>query len=345
MDYGAIDLHKRYTWIRLVTADGVVTLERRVPTTREALTAAFRGRRPARVLIASSTESEWVAQTIEACGHEVIVASPGYALMYGHRDPRIKTDRRDVVALAEACRHGIYRAAHRVSAAQRQRRRELRVRELLVRQRTALINLLRAELRQEGIRLRSCAAESVGRQYRALALPPALVESLAPVLAGLEDLTDAIAASTAALTAAAQADPIVRRLQTAPGVGPITALTFRAVVECAQRGGLSRLGPEGRQLRRAPAQGGHHESRPAGPADAARSGQLDGVAAKSRARRAARVGRSARGPAWHTRRRGGPRAAAGPHPVCDVARRGALPRAAGVGAAPASEWRSRQMVG
>lgn len=231
MEYGAIDLHKRYTWIRVVTADGAVTFERRVVTTREALTAAFQGRPRARVLIESATESEWVAQTIEACGHEVVVASPGYALMYGHRDPHIKTDRRDVVALAEACRFGIYRPAHRVSAAQRQRRRELKVRELLVRQRTALINLLRAELRQEGIRLRSCAAESVARQYRTLAVPPAVAASLAPAVASLEDLTDAITASTTALTAVAQADPIVRRLQTAPGIGPITGLTFRAVLD------------------------------------------------------------------------------------------------------------------
>ena len=132
MEYGAIDLHQRYTWIRLVTAEGAEILEKRVPTTREALTAALAGRPRARILIESSTESEWVAQTIEACGHEVIVAAPGYALMYGHRDPRIKTDRRDVRALAEACRLGIYRLAHRVSAEQRARRRELKVRELLV---------------------------------------------------------------------------------------------------------------------------------------------------------------------------------------------------------------------
>ena len=231
MEYGAIDLHKRDTLIRLGTADGAVTFERRVPTTRAALTDAFRGRPHARVLIESSTESEWVAQTIEACGHEVVVGAPGYALMYGYRNPHIKTDKRDVVALTEACRLGIYRRAHRVSAAQRAMRRALKVRELLVRQRTALINLLRAELRQDGIRLRSCAAENVVRQYRTLALPIELAAALAPIIAAHEDLNDAIAASTTALTAAAQADPIVRRLQTAPGVGPITALTFRAVLD------------------------------------------------------------------------------------------------------------------
>jgi transposase len=231
MEYGAIDLHKRYTWIRIVTADDVVTLERRVPTTREQLTAVFHGRPRTRVLIESSTESEWVAQTIEGCGHEVVVASPSYALMYAHRSPHIKTDRRDVIALSVACRLGIYRRAHRVSAAQRRQRRTLKVRELLVRQRTALINFLRAELRQVGVPLRSCGAEAVVRQYRRLTLPPGVAEDMAPVIAALEDVTDAIAASTTALTAAAASDPIVRRLQTAPGVGPITALTFRAVVD------------------------------------------------------------------------------------------------------------------
>ena len=240
MEYGAIDLHKRYTWIRIVTADDVVQLERRVPTTREQLTTVFRDRPRARVLIESSTESEWVAQVIESCGHEVVVASPGYALMYGHRDPHIKTDRRDVVALSVACRLGIYRLAHRTSTAQRRRRRELNVRELLVRQRTALINLLRAELRHEGLRLRSCSAEAVVRQYRALSVPPEVAADVAPVIAALEDVNDAIAASTTALTAAAAADPVVRRLQTAPGVGPLTGLTFRAVIDDVGRFGDAR---------------------------------------------------------------------------------------------------------
>ena len=79
--------------------------------------------------------------------------------------------------------------------------------------------------------MRSCAAESVVRQYRALAVPATLAAGVSLVVAALEDLTDAIAASTAALTQVAKADPIVRRLQTAPSVGPITGLTYRAVID------------------------------------------------------------------------------------------------------------------
>ena len=119
MEYGAIDLHLQTSQIRIVDADGAVVWTGPIATTRAALTQVFAGRAPLRVLVESGTESEWVAQTLEACGHAVIVADPNYALMYGHRARRIKTDKRDVAALAEACRLGIYRAAHRVSAAQR----------------------------------------------------------------------------------------------------------------------------------------------------------------------------------------------------------------------------------
>ena len=43
MMYGAIDLHLRYSEIRVVDADGRVVREKRVVTSRETLTAAFAG--------------------------------------------------------------------------------------------------------------------------------------------------------------------------------------------------------------------------------------------------------------------------------------------------------------
>jgi transposase len=240
MNYGAIDLHARSTWIRIVDGDGTAVLEQTVPTTAAALSAVFATQPRARILIESSTESEWVAQTIEAHGHEVIVASPTYQLMYGHRDRHIKTDRRDVVALTEACRHGIYRAAHRVSSEQRQRRRALRVRAQLVRARTQLVNLVRAQLRQEGYRVPRATSESMPRRYAALALPEPLRTALAPALTTIATLTEQIALSDTALAAIAAADPVVQRLRTAPGVGVITALTYRAVLDDVARFGGAR---------------------------------------------------------------------------------------------------------
>lgn len=235
MEYGAIDLHARQSLIRIVTAEGTVVLERTIPTRADKFHEVFGERARLRVLVESSTESEWVAQCLERCGHEVVVADPNDALMYGHRGRHIKTDRRDVAALAEANRLGLYRAVHRVSATQRQRRRTLRIREHLVRTRTQLINLLRAQLRQEGYRLPSGAAEAAVARYRRLAVPEAMTTTLAPLITVLESLAPILDAADTAATAAAAADPVATRLMSVPGVGPITALTFRAALDDVTR--------------------------------------------------------------------------------------------------------------
>lgn len=235
MEYGAIDLHMRKTLIRIVDADGSVVLDRTITTTREGFARVFEARARMRVLLETGTESEWVAQTIAACGHEVVVADPNYALMYGVRVRAVKTDRRDVAALAEACRLGIFQTAHRVSAAQRQVRRQLRVREQLIRMRTQAINLLRAQLRQEGYRLPSGATPSAATRCRRLAVSPELGADLAPVLTLLDALAPLITARDQEAATQAAADPVVRQLMTAPGVGPIVGLTYRAVLDDVTR--------------------------------------------------------------------------------------------------------------
>jgi transposase len=150
MEYGAIDLHKRRSQIRIVERDGRIMLDRKIDTSRADLERVFAGRPRMRILIESRTESEWVAQQLERLGHEVMVAGPNYAPMYGSHSRTVKTDKRDVAALAEACRTGIYRLAHRASAAARDLRRRLRVRRHLVRQRSSVICLLRSLCARKG---------------------------------------------------------------------------------------------------------------------------------------------------------------------------------------------------
>jgi len=235
MVYGAIDLHSKVSQIRIVEADGAVRCDRRVPTTRERLTEGCAGYGPMRLLLEASTEAEWVAQTLEGAGHEVIVADPNYAPMYGARQRRIKTDRRDVAALAEACRLGIFRRAHRVSGPQRRLRQQLGVRRQVVRLRTGLIAHLRAVLRQDGVRLGSGSSATVPARVARLPLSDALRQVVTPLLETLAALTPIITTTTRALTAQAEADPVAGRLQTVPGVGPIVALTYRAALDDVAR--------------------------------------------------------------------------------------------------------------
>src|SRR5438477_10358232 len=146
MDIIGLDLHKRESQLCIGHADGRIT-ERRIVTSRERFTAELGDRPRARILFEAATESEWVAQHLEALGHEVIVADPNFAPMYATRSRKIKTDRRDARALCEACELGAYRAAHRSSDAARGRRAQVAVREALVSSRTKYIALARALLR------------------------------------------------------------------------------------------------------------------------------------------------------------------------------------------------------
>ena len=122
MEHIGIDVHKRESQICVLTEEGEIS-ERRIQSTRAKFTAVFQARARARVLLEATTESEWVAQTIEHCGHEVIVADPNYAPMYPERRRRVKTDRRDARMWAEAARlvspraSGLGRAAGGAAAA------------------------------------------------------------------------------------------------------------------------------------------------------------------------------------------------------------------------------------
>jgi transposase len=237
MEYGAIDLHLRRSQFRIVQADGTIIKEGKFDTTRAELTRVFGGRPPLRVLIESSTESEWVAQHLESLGHEVIVADPNYAPMYGSRTRKVKTDGRDTAALTEACRLGIYRRAHRVSAAQRTRRQQLRVRRHLVQMRSRSISLVRAILRQEGWRLASGAVEAIEDRLDRLALPAALQTILHPLRTELGTLNRLIATADTEVATVATRDAIAAQLMTAPGVGPVVALTYQAVLDAPARFG------------------------------------------------------------------------------------------------------------
>ena len=234
MTYGAIDLHSMQSQVRIVTETGEI-VDRRIPTTRDQLTRLFPPDRPMRILLEASTDSEWVAQCLEAGGHDVVVADPNYAPMYGHRTRRIKTDRRDVAALAEACRQEIYRPAHRTSATQRAVRRHLHVRRQLVRSRSRAISLLRTMLRGEGLRLPSGVAETVPARLATLTLPPGLEEATPPLVALLGHLNAAIDTADTQVTALAKANPVVTRLMTVPGIGPVTATAFVAVLDDVAR--------------------------------------------------------------------------------------------------------------
>jgi transposase len=230
-----LDLHKVNSQVCVLDENGEVEREARFATDRRQFARVF-GKRPRmRILLESSTESEWVARYVEQLGHEVIVADPGYAPMYPRRVRRVKTDRRDARALAEACRSGTFRRAHRCSEPHRQLRAQLTVRETVVRTRSRFISVVRTLLRAEGLRVRSGDAATFAERVQEVEIGARLDALVDPLLDLIDDLSERIKTMDHELGLLARSDEVLRRLRTVPGVGPVTAITFKAVVDRVER--------------------------------------------------------------------------------------------------------------
>jgi transposase len=114
-------------------------------------------------------------------------------------------------------------------------RKHLAAREVLVQTRSRLISLCRALLRQEGIRVPSGGAPSFPTRVRALALPAELADAVEPLLLTHEHVHEQIKDLDARIEAAVHTDERAKRLTTVPSVGPVTALTFIALVDEIRR--------------------------------------------------------------------------------------------------------------
>ena len=234
MDMIGIDLHKRESQLCTLAP----RRRRRRAAHRDeprAIHAVFGTRAPARILLEASTESEWVAQCLEALGHEVIVADPNYAPMYATRSRRVKTDRRDARTLAEALKLGAYRPAHRVSPARRHARAELAVREALVRTRTRYIAIAKAFVRRDGLRVPGSESHLVAKRVAALELPAMLDAELAPLFAVLEPLNAQIVAADRRIAALEQRTRSSRSWRPRRSIGPLTASAVVSTIDDVTR--------------------------------------------------------------------------------------------------------------
>jgi len=230
MDTIGLDLHKCESQLCVLADDGSV-LERRIRTSCERFTATLGNRSPARIILEASTESEWVAKHLESLGHEVIVADPNYAPMYASRTRRVKTDKRDARALAEALRVGAYRVAHRVSPERRHVRAELAVRDALVRTRTRYICLAKALLRRDGLRVAGSGSRSVAKRILALELSDALSAELLPLFSVLAPINEQIDRADERISKLLEKDPVVALLARVPSIGPITSSAIVATAD------------------------------------------------------------------------------------------------------------------
>jgi len=237
-----LDIAKHVFQVHGVDAAGAVAVRRKLR--RDDVVGFFEALPPCLIGIeACATGHHW-ARVLTALGHDVRLMPASYVKPYVKRQ---KNDATDAEAICEAVTRPTMRFVPVKSEEQQSLLMLHRVRELLIRQRTMLVNALRGHLAEFGI---------VTRQGRAGAgtlialvedddhdlIPPLARTAILPMIQQLREVHEKIGHLDREIYAWHRSNELSRRLETIPGVGPITASAIAATVTDAS------LFHSGRQL-------------------------------------------------------------------------------------------------
>ena len=233
-----IDLAKSVFQLHGVDEDGTIVLQKKVR--RSALLDVLGRLEPCLIGMEACPTSHFWAREIAALGHDVRLIPPAYVKPYVKRQ---KNDAADAEAILEAAQRPTMRFVELKSADQQARAVAFRTREQLVKQRTEAVNALRSHLYEFGY-IAPVGIGYVPRLERVVADPDACIPDLARdicrmLLEQIAQLTARINTVKARIAAMSNEAEMPRRLQTMPGVGPITALaveTFAPPMEQFRRG-------------------------------------------------------------------------------------------------------------
>ena len=223
-----LDIAKSVFQLHGEDAEGRLVVQKRL--NRRGMAEFFAKLAPCVVALEACGTSHYWGRTLRAMGHEVRLIPAAYVKPFVRRN---KTDARDAAAICVAARRPDMRPVAIKSEEQQASRALERSRELLIKQRTQLMNSLRAMLAEFGIVAAQGArgfAELRARLASGDGLPKTLVTALRLVAAQLDGLTPAIESMEDKIKTIARADPTMRRLSRIPGVGFITAHAVVAAI-------------------------------------------------------------------------------------------------------------------
>ena len=209
----------------------------RAPSEPEALIAALsRIDVPLeRVGLEACSLTAWLHDELRAAGWPAICIETRQANAAMKTMPN-KTDRNDARALAQIMRTGWYRQVHVKSRQCRLWRSLLVARRTVLNEMRSIENVVRAVLREAGVKLGTPSRAAFAGRVRELAGDDVALQPLVePLLAILATMLDQLAGLTKQVLDIVRGEEVCRRLMSVPGVGPITALAFRATVDRPER--------------------------------------------------------------------------------------------------------------
>lgn len=243
--YIGMDISLQATHVCLVNAEGAVLQEGSAHSEVAALDAYLRQQMRRftvqRIVFETGQLSTSLFHGLAQAGWPVacIDARHAHGVL---RTQRVKTDRNDARGLAQLARTGWYQEVHVKSAGAVSLRLLVQGRKELGKLRRDMENHIRGVLKTFGIKLGPVTARNFREHVLAVtASCEALVrDTMASLLAARDGLYQQEAVLDKRCRHLAKADAVCQRLLTVPGVGAITALTFKAEIDDPSRFAKSR---------------------------------------------------------------------------------------------------------
>ena len=225
-----IDLAKNIFQVHGITENDEVAFNR--PLRRAQVLPFFTRLDPCLIGMEACSTSHYWARELTRLGHEVRLIPPMYVKPYVKRG---KSDAIDAEAICEAVTRPTMRFVEAKSVEQQALLSLHRARNLMVRQRTQLVNALRSMLAEFGVYIAKGLARAISFAQGVLAGAelelPEIAQDVAHNLCGqLGVLHAQVRWYEVRLRLESKRDPRVKLLQTIPGVGPVTASAIAASI-------------------------------------------------------------------------------------------------------------------
>ena len=235
--FAALDVSLETTTICIMSLDGTIAKEAVVATEPDSIAICLGDdlTRIERIGLEAGPLSEWLVRELSVLGI-VVTLLETRQVRAALSAMIIKTDRKDARGMAHLLRTGWFRPVHVKSLSAREQRAMLAARSMLVARLKDIENSVRGLLRGFGLRLpRALRGRWEAGVREAIEGHPTLVQIFEPLLMAREALREQLIILDKRVRDAARADRVCRRLMSAPGVGAIVAMTFRAAVDQPDR--------------------------------------------------------------------------------------------------------------
>src|SRR5467141_3663116 len=230
-----LDSAKSVFQVHGVDAQGEVIIRRQLK--RRYVLAFFQKLPSCLVGIEACASSHHWSRELQTLGHSVRLMPPAYVKPYVKRQ---KNDAVDAEAICEAAQRPSMRFVAVKSEQQQAAGLVFRTRDLLVRQRTQLINAIRGHLTEygwvapKGPSHVAMLADLSEEEEMTSSLPEAARAMFRVMLDLLAGLNSKIADLDKEIARRAREDEVSRRLMTVPGIGPISATAIAALAPPAE---------------------------------------------------------------------------------------------------------------